>query len=61
MTKKKMMMNLITELGHEDNITVAFCNYAESHTLEETRGAYERARKLIELRARNNYYSAITE
>jgi hypothetical protein len=51
MTKKKMMMNLITELGHEDNITVAFCNYAESHTLEETKGAYARAQKLIERRA----------
>lgn len=50
MTKRQMMMNLITELGHEDNITVAFCNYAESHNLAETRGAYERAKRLAALR-----------
>ena len=50
MTKRKMMMNLITELGHEDIITVTFCNYAETHTLEETKGAYERAKRLAALR-----------
>lgn len=50
MTKRQMMMNLIKELGHEDNITVSFCNYAETHTLEETRGAYTRAKRLAALR-----------
>jgi hypothetical protein len=50
MTKRQMMMNLINELGHEDTITVAFCNYAETHTLAETRGAYARAKRLAALR-----------
>ena len=50
MTKRQMMMNLINELGHEDIITVTFCNYAETHTLAETRRAYARAKRLAALR-----------
>lgn len=50
MTKKQMMNAIIRELGFEDNITIAFCNYAETHTLKETKGAYARAKKLIEYR-----------
>ena len=34
MTREEMMLNIITELGHENPTTIWFCNIADSNTAD---------------------------